>query len=112
MADMNSHIQAHFVSAQPKSTFESKNTYSLYSASFEEEQEEKNEDCKWSFLLESMHIEFMQQEALRFQALQEQAFGENTIEATQTNNFNNEDENDQNHDHEEGDDESNDFSSS
>jgi len=82
LADMKSHIQAQFVSSQPKSTFENKNTYSLYSASFEEEQEEEKEDCKWSFLLESMHIEFMQQEALRFQALQEQTYGENTIEAT------------------------------
>ena len=41
-----------------------------------------------------MHIEFMQQEAIRFQALQEQAFGENIVEATQTNNFNDEDKND------------------
>ena len=94
LANKNSRIQAHFVSTQPKSTFESKNTYSLYSANFEEEQDEEKEECKWNLLLESMHIEFMQQEALRFQALQEQAFGENIVEATQTNNFNDEDESD------------------
>jgi len=94
LAKKNSQIQAHFVSTKPKSTFESKNTYYLYSANFEEEQDEEKEDCKWNLLLESMHIEFMQQEAIRFQALQEQAFGENIVEATQTNNFNDEDKND------------------
>ncbi len=112
LADMTSHIQAHFISTKRASTFKQERVHSLYSTSFEEEDEEENEDCKWNLLLESMHIEFMQQEALRFEALQQQTFGENTVEATKTNNLNNDDENDQNQDHEEGDDESNDHSSS
>ena len=113
LADMTSHVQAHLISTQRTDALGSERAQFLFSASFDEE-DKKQGGCQWDFLFESMHIEFMQQEALRFEVQHLQSFFENTVEATQTRTsrrlFDDED-GDKNHkqeDHEQGDDESND----
>jgi hypothetical protein len=39
----------------------------LFTTSFDEAEDAEDVACDWSFILESMHIAFMQQEALRFE---------------------------------------------
>jgi hypothetical protein len=72
--DMTTHVQALMVSTQRT------DAQFLFSAIIDEEEA----GCQSDFLLDSMHIEFMLQEALTFEVLHQLSSDENTVQATQT----------------------------